>query len=112
MTDRNQVRMFSFISGQEVVGEASFTDGGWTVKRPFAVVMRPNPNGQGGSLGLVPWPMLADENDIKNNGITIYADVLAASPYKPNSQLLDGYMSQVSGLVMPQSSPIILTETN
>lgn len=110
MVDRSNVKVLSFISGQEVIGEVSNKDGAYLIKRPYAIAMRPGPNGQVG-LGLVPWPMLADENTVKQTGILVNFDALACWPYSPNAELLSGYMTQVTGLkILPPGTSIALTE--
>lgn len=108
-TQKDSVRIMSFISGQEVIGELTWKDGGYAVKNPFLIQLQQGPGGNI-AMGLIPWPLLANPSVVKETGVNVYSDALACEPYTPNDQLLTGYMERVTGLTLPAKSPIIWTE--
>ena len=103
----SEVKIVTLLNGQEIVGTIHYVgDNIVHMDKPAAVLTQQQPNGQI-SLGLAPWPALADPNEVKKNGVDINRD-LVVTVNTPNKDLLSGYNQTMTGLLVPRAPTLIV----
>lgn len=103
-----QVLIVSLITGQELIGKVTDMGDSFLIERPAAVVMRPKEENQPPSLALASWPILADPEDIKKNGVHVYKSAVVTPPFKPIMDLLNPYNQAMSGIVIPPRPSLLV----
>jgi hypothetical protein len=102
----NAVLVLSLLTGQDIIGHVEDQGSSFYVTKPAAINVQPRPDGSY-ALGLMPYPPLADIDNIKKNGVHINKSAVITAPYEPNESLREGYKKVTSALLLPAKPQLI-----
>lgn len=107
MSIENQVKMVRLLSGEEIIAQVKYPTSDYVTLFSPLVIM---PNGeQGGrmSFGFMPWPVFADKDDTKTNGVDVYNHAIVMI-YNPVDDILNQYNTAMGKIIVPKKSALIL----
>ena len=99
-----EVKVLELLNGVQIIGQVNVMDNVVVVKKPRVLVL-----GQGGQIGLGPFPMFADATEIEKNGVILNRDLVLYDPVLPHKQLIEAYQQQTSSIITP-SRPTLIVE--
>jgi hypothetical protein len=107
LSDKPQIELglqcVHLVSGEDIIGKVWVNDVGFTIEDPMIPQIRPNPNGQGVSIGLLPFRPFVED------ALTIMAThVICVN--RVNDQMQRLYAQYNSNIVIPDlQKPITLS---